>query len=110
MNTPIFALLARYLLAALLVFFGMALLMLGSPASRGQQPQQKDQKECEPWQHRNANGDCVDRPHVHHYHGEHHAPDGGEECWVECLCEVGTYPTADTCAPCSFVGTVCISH
>ena len=41
MNTQIFASLARYVLVALLVFFGLALLILGSPKSRGQQPQQE---------------------------------------------------------------------
>jgi len=35
MNTQIFASLARYVLAALLVFFGLALLILGSPKSPG---------------------------------------------------------------------------
>jgi len=105
MNTQIIIRLSRYLAGIVLVLFGVALLTFLPVRSNGQ-----DQDKCDPWQYRDQNGDCVDKPHTHHIHGEHHAPEAGEECWVECLCEQGQYPANDSCAPCSFVGTVCISH
>ena len=94
----------------MLVLLGVALLIFLPVGGNGQQTRQKDQDKCDPWQYRDENGDCVDKPHVHHFHGEHHDAEGGEECWVECLCEEAQSPAGDSCAPCSFVGTVCISH
>jgi hypothetical protein len=87
-----------------------AVLIFAPPGSHGQQPRQKDQTECNPWQYRDHNGDCVDKPDVHHFHGHAHDPGSGEQCWVECLCEIGTFPGSDSCAPCEFVGTVCLGH
>jgi hypothetical protein len=70
----------------------------------------EDDCHCHPWEYCDSDKECHDLPHVHHYHGEHHEPAGGETCWVECLCEEGTSPGSDNCAPCEFVGTVCISR
>ena len=67
--------------------------------------------ECEkahPWQH-TVNGECVDKPHVTHYHGDH-SPGPGEACWIECLCDEGESPSGNSCGPCSYMGTVCIQQ
>jgi hypothetical protein len=110
MNAQIIVRLSRYFGGIVLVLLGLALLIFLPVGSNGQQTLQQDQDTCKPWQYRDENGDCVDKPHAHHFHGEHHEAEAGEECWVECLCEEGQYPGGDSCAPCSFVGTVCISH
>ena len=70
---------------------------------------QDDQEECHPWQYRDRNGICQDKPHVIHHHGDYD-PQLGEECWVECLCQEGLAPGGNGCSPCSYVGTVCIAH
>lgn len=67
--------------------------------------------DCQPWQYRDNNGNCVDRPEAqHHAHG--HAPEAGEKCWevTKCMCRIGTHPAAPSCAPCSYNGTevICI--
>jgi hypothetical protein len=110
MNTQILNRLARYGVGIALVVLGAALLIFGQPGSHGQQVRQRDQNECSPWQYRDKDGDCVDKPDVHHFHSQHHEAGSGEQCWVECLCEVGTFPASSTCAPCEFVGTVCLGH
>jgi hypothetical protein len=89
---------------------GAALLVFALPGSRGQESQQSEEDRCYPWQYRDDHGDCVDRPHVIHFHGEHHPSEAGEQCWIECLCEEGTYPSGNDCGACSFVGTVCIRN
>jgi len=70
---------------------------------------QNDQDECHPWQYRDHNGNCVDRPHVIHHHPGYE-PTGGEQCWMECLCQEGTYPSGNSCSQCSYVGTVCMPN
>ena len=70
---------------------------------------QNDQEKCKPWQYRDDDGDCVDKPDVIHHHG-HYEPHSGEQCWVECLCRDGQYPGGDSCSPCSYEGIVCIGH
>ena len=101
----------------ILLVFGLAVYFSASPVARENRTsasslvvvQEKD--ECEkahPWQHK-VNGECVDKPDVHHYHGDH-SPESGEECWIECLCHKGQYPSGNSCSPCSYVGTVCIRH
>src|SRR5258707_179814 len=94
----------RYLVGAALVFLGMIFLIVAAPVSFGR----SDQDKCDPWQYRDENGDCVDRPHVHHHPDVHYEPAGSEQCWVECMCEEGSYPSGNDCGPCSFVGTVCM--
>jgi len=106
MNTRLL-ILTRYLVGIALALWGLSWLFFGLPV-QGQS--QRDQDQCDPWQYRDENGDCVDKPHVHHYHAHTHMPESGEQCWVECLCERGTYPASDNCAPCEFVGTVCIGR
>jgi hypothetical protein len=69
-------------------------------------PVQQKEDECHPWQHKNQNGECVDDPGVEHHHG-HYDQGPGEQCWVECLCEDGQYPSGNSCSPCSYVGMVC---
>jgi len=81
-------------------------LMFALPGSLAQ----SDRDRCDPWQYRDDNGDCVDRPHVHHHLHVHYEPDAGEQCWIECMCEEGTYPSGNDCGGCSFVGTVCIGN
>jgi hypothetical protein len=95
---------ARHLVGTALMLLSVVFLIFGLPGSLGQ----SDQDKCDPWQYRDENGDCVDKPHVHHHYHAHYEPEAGEQCWVECMCEEGTYPGGDNCAPCSFVGTVCI--
>jgi hypothetical protein len=70
--------------------------------------QQDDCEKAHPWQHK-VDGECVDKPGVTHYHGNH-SPEPQEECWIECLCRQGELPSGNSCAPCSYVGTVCIRH
>ena len=70
--------------------------------------QQDDCEKSHPWQHK-VNGECVDKPDVHHYHG-HHDPGAGETCWIECLCRDDQTPSGNDCGACSFVGTVCIGN
>ncbi len=69
-------------------------------------PVQEREDRCPPYQHRDDNGHCVDDPGVQHHHG-HYDPEPGEQCWVECLCHEGEYPSGNSCSPCSYVGMVC---
>jgi hypothetical protein len=103
MNTQMLSF-TRSLVGTALLFVSVIFLTLALPAGRGQ----SDQNRCYPWQYRDDNGDCVDRPHVIHIQGERHQPETGEQCWIECMCEEGTYPSGNDCGACSFVGTVCI--
>jgi hypothetical protein len=98
----------RYLVGATLTFLGVAFLIFGLPGSRAQQSQGTDQDRCYEWQYRDENGNCVDKQHVHHHYHTHYEPEGGEQCWIECMCEEGTSPSGDDCGACSFVGTVCM--
>src|SRR5947207_2141087 len=66
---------------------------------------QRDQDKCQPWQRRDKDGDCVDNPGTVH-HGGNYVPGPGQQCWVECLCREGQYPSGSSCSPCSFVGMV----
>jgi len=68
---------------------------------------QKQKDECKPWQQKDKNDNCVDKPGAIH-HGVDYAPSPGETCWVECLCREGLYPQGNSCSPCSKVGVVCI--
>jgi len=79
----------------------------GQASSSLMAQQQEKKDECKPWQMKDENGNCVDRPNTHHYHGHSHQPEPGETCWVECLCHDGERPSGNDCSPCSFVGTVC---
>lgn len=101
---------ARSVIVTVMAVWGVALLIFGLPGIRGQQLRDRNQNECDPWQYRDEDGDCVDKPDVHHFHGQHHDAGSAEQCWVECLCRIGTFPASDSCAPCEFVGTVCIGH
>jgi hypothetical protein len=76
------------------------------PAVSEQAEQQDSCEQEHPWQH-TVNGKCVDKPGTIHHSGDYE-PVAGEECWVECLCYEGQYPTGESCSPCSFVGMVCI--
>ena len=67
---------------------------------------QRDEDTCRPWQYKDRDGNCVDRPGTVHHPGNY-APRPGEQCWIECLCYEGEYPTGNSCSPCSFVGMVC---
>lgn len=100
---------ARLIINPVLAIIAAALLLFGLP---GSQPLKADTEDCDchPWEYCDENGDCHDKPHTHHLHHVHHEPEPGETCWVECLCEQGTSPASDTCAPCEFVGTVCIGN
>jgi len=69
---------------------------------------QPDEERCQPWQYRDEDGHCKDRPGVHHHHG-HYDPQPGETCWIECLCREGQAPSGNSCGSCSFVGMVCKS-
>src|SRR5205085_1036066 len=89
----------------------IALAVITSPHTLVTRPlaARQQQDECEkahPWQHK-VNGECVDKPHVAHYHGDHN-PEPGEQCWIECLCRRGESPGAGSCGSCSYSGTVCI--
>ena len=66
----------------------------------------RDKDRCPPYQYKDDNGNCVDKPGTEHHHG-HHEPESGEECWDECLCREGQYPSGGSCSPCSYEGTVC---
>jgi hypothetical protein len=48
----------------------------------------------------------VDNPGTTRHH-DHYDPQPGEECWLECLCEDGQYPSGNSCSPCEYVDTVC---
>lgn len=74
-------------------------------ASQGQD----DKNQCHPWQEKDKNDNCVDKPGVEHHHG-HYEPQKGEKCWVECLCKEGESPADSSCAPCSYVGVVCMKQ
>ena len=98
----------------MMVLLGVALPIVFLPfGSSAQSPQrlmaQNDQEECKPWQYRDDDGDCVDKPNVIHHQGDYE-PHSGQQCWVECLCRDGQYPSGDNCSPCSYVGIVCIGH
>ena|SRR2546423_574877 len=62
-------------------------------------------KQCQEWQHKEGDK-CVDDPGVTH-HPPGYTPGREEQCWVECLCREGEYPSNESCAPCSKVGMVC---
>jgi hypothetical protein len=96
----------RSLVGTVLAFVSVIFLIAGLPGTRGQ----SDENRCYPWQYRDDNDECVDRPHVIHFHGEHHPPETGEQCWIECMCEGETYPSGNDCGACSFLGTVCIRN
>ena len=68
--------------------------------------QNNDQQQCQPWQVKDDNGNCVDGPNVFRP-GAGYSPGAGESCWAECECYNGQYPAADNCAPCSYLGQVC---
>lgn len=76
-----------------------------APVQDQSQPQQGNDQ-CQPWQHKDENGNCVDNPNVVHHHGDY-TPEPGETCWVECMCQEGEYPSGNSCSPCSYVGMVC---
>ncbi|HUO92943.1 MAG TPA: hypothetical protein VMU22_08470 [Rhizomicrobium sp.] len=67
---------------------------------------QNGQQQCEPWQVRDDNGNCVDGPNTFRP-GPGYVPGAGEMCWAECECYNGAEPAADNCAPCSYLGQVC---
>jgi hypothetical protein len=67
----------------------------------------QNETECPRWQYKDTNGYCVDRPNVFRPAIDY-IPQAGEQCWAECLCKAGTYPSGNGCSPCSHVGTVCI--
>jgi hypothetical protein len=90
---------------AKLLLCGGALMLAILAASVGGATASQD--DCKPWQHKNADGDCVDNPGVTRHHG-HYEPSPAEQCWDECLCYEGEYPRGNSCSPCSFVGTVCM--
>src|SRR5258707_5284219 len=85
------------------------------PRARGFSPpiieaeQEDDCEKAHPWQHK-VDGKCVDKPHVHHYEGQHHDPGAGETCWIECWCRDGQSPGSVDCGSCSFAGTVCVAN
>src|SRR5213082_754589 len=99
---------------AILLVVSVSLLIALLPfRSSGQSAQrlmaQDDQEECQRWQYRDRNGDCVDRRDTFRPSGDYH-PHSGEQCWVECLCHEGQFPGGNGCSPCSYVGLVCIGH
>jgi hypothetical protein len=73
------------------------------------QQQNPNENDCRPWQVKDQNGNCVDKPGTTHHPG-HYDPKPGEQCWVECLCEDGQRPAADNCSPCSYQGMVCVPN
>jgi hypothetical protein len=70
---------------------------------------QDDQDQCQEWQYKGSDGICHDRPHVTH-HDPGYEASAGEQCWMECLCQEGTYPGGNGCSPCSDVGIVCMPN
>ena len=101
---------ARHLVGAALMLLSVAFLIFGLPGSQALQAGNTDQDQCNEWQYRDENGDCVDKEHVHHHYHAHYDPEASEQCWIECMCEEGTSPSGDDCGPCSFVGTVCMDR
>ena len=107
MNTQILRF-PRSLGVRALVFAGVVFLTVALAGSRSLQASNTDDCHCYEWQYCDENGDCTDKPHVHHHYHVHYEPEGGEQCWIECMCQEGTYPSGNDCGACSFVGTVCM--
>ena len=93
--------------------FGLVLLLdftAWLPEAVTQQLNQSQSNTCDnPWQYKDSNGNCADKPNAEHRtHG--HVPEGDETCWevAKCLCRTGQYPGSQSCAPCSLTGTEAI--
>ena len=95
------------------VLFGLVLLLgftTWSPEAVTQQLSQSQSDTCDnPWQYKDSNGNCADKPNAeHHAHGQF--PEGNEACWevANCLCRTGLYPGSQSCTPCSLTRTEAI--
>jgi len=104
----------RLMFAAALFWGAVFLPFQGAEAHKNMTPwvrlAQAGQQPCEkPWQTRDSNGNCTDPPNAFST-GPGYIPGAGETCWAECECYNGAAPSANSCAPCNYVGQMCLRN
>ena len=98
----------KNIMKSMSVFFIIA--FAGSLAIAGENAEKVvTAKDCMPWEDF-TDGTCVDKPGVFRPEDKGYVPPSHLRCFAECKCGKTQQPAGPKCAPCQYVGIVCMSR